>query len=171
MARSVPKGWDEEFHEFMTGCQARMLRLAELLTGDRGHAEDLAQHGLAKAYAAWGRIRDGDPESYVRRCIANANIDRWRRGTWRERPSKRLPDIPGSGDHVRVVAEREIVLRALGRLESRERTVLALRYFLELTELQIAHELGMPPGTVKSTAARALTKLRGDAELHQEVNR
>lgn len=160
-----------EFREFMIGCQSRMLRLAELLTGDRGHAEDLAQHGFAKAYAAWGRLRRGDPEAYVRRCIANANTDRWRRGTWRERSSDRIPEERVGADHAGALAQRAVVLDALSKLDQRERAVVALRYFLDLSEAQIAAELGIPAGTVKSTAARALAKLRRDAELREEASR
>jgi DNA-directed RNA polymerase specialized sigma24 family protein len=76
-----------EFTDFVMGFQGKMVRLAELLTGDRGRAEDLAQDGFAKAYAAWDRIRDGDPAAYVRRCIINANTDWWRRRVRYEQPS------------------------------------------------------------------------------------
>jgi len=62
-----------EFTDVVMGHQGKMVRLAELLSGDRGRAEDLAQDGFAKAYAAWDRIRAGDPAAYVRRCIINAN--------------------------------------------------------------------------------------------------
>jgi RNA polymerase sigma factor (sigma-70 family) len=67
------------------------------------------------------------------------------------------------------MAARDMVLRALARLTRRERTVLALRFYLDLTEFQIAHELGIAPGTVKSTVARGLSKLRADAELRAEA--
>lgn len=67
------------------------------------------------------------------------------------------------------MAARDVVLRALARLTRRERTVLALRFYLDLTEFQIAHELGIAPGTVKSTVARGLSKLRADAELRAEA--
>jgi DNA-directed RNA polymerase specialized sigma24 family protein len=65
----------EEFTSFVLGSQARMVRLAELLTGDRGRAEDLAQEGFARTYAVWRQVRGGDPAAYVRRCIINANAD------------------------------------------------------------------------------------------------
>ena len=76
-----------EFTDFVAGYQGKMVRLAELLSGDRGRAEDLAQDGFAKAYAAWDRIRVGDPAAYVRRCIINANTDWWRRRVRFEQPS------------------------------------------------------------------------------------
>ena len=66
-------------------------------------------------------------------------------------------------------AARDLVLRALAKLTSRERAVLALRFYLDLSELQIARELGISPGTVKSATSRALAKLRADAELRSEV--
>jgi RNA polymerase sigma-70 factor (sigma-E family) len=158
-----------DFASFVTGTQARMLRLAELLTGDRARAEDLAQDGYAKAYAAWPRIRGGDPQAYVRRCIVNANVDWWRRRTWWEQPRPLLPDVPAQADLSARHAVRDVVLRALSRLTARERAVLALRFYLDLTEYQIARELGIAPGTVKSTVARALAKLRADAELRAEA--
>lgn len=158
-----------EFADFVVGAQTRMVRLAELLTCDRGRAEDLAQEGFAKAYAAWPRIRGGDPEAYVRRCILNANTDWWRRRRYREQPRSLVPDRPGHTDPAAALAARDVVFRALSRLTSRERAVLGLRFYLDLTEFQIAFELGIAPGTVKSTAARALTKLRADAELKAEA--
>lgn len=159
----------EEFAGFVAESQARMVRLGLLLTSDRGRAEDLAQEGFAKAYASWRRIRGGDPGAYVRRCIINANTDWWRRRTWREQPQSPFPDQPGHRDMARDIAARDMVLRALGRLTRRERMVLALRFYLDLTEFQIAHELGIAPGTVKSTVSRGLAKLRADAELRAEA--
>ena len=158
-----------DFADFVAGAQAKMVRLAELLTGDRGRAEDLAQDGFARAYAAWPRIRGGDPHAYVRRCIVNANTDWWRRRTWREQPRALVPDQPERTDMSAVHAARDVVLRALARLTARERAVIALRFYLDLTEYQIARELGIAPGTVKSTVARALAKLRADAELRAEA--
>ncbi|MBO0823249.1 MAG: SigE family RNA polymerase sigma factor [Actinobacteria bacterium] len=158
-----------EFTDFVMGYQSRMIRLAELLTGDRGRAEDLAQDGFAKAYAAWDRIRGGDPAAYVRRCIINANTDWWRRRFRYEQPSLQLPELTDQVDLAAASAARDLVLRALAKLTSRERAVLALRFYLDMPEIQIAQELGISPGTVKSAAARAMTKLRADAELRSEV--
>jgi RNA polymerase sigma-70 factor (sigma-E family) len=158
-----------EFTDFVAGMQAKMVRLAELVTGDRDRAEDLAQDGFAKAFAAWRRIRGQDPAAYVRRCIINANIDWWRRRGWRERPHADLPDRPGDPDVATALAARDLVLRALARLTARERAVLALRFYFDLSEAQISAELSIAPGTVKSTLARALAKLRADADLRSEA--
>ncbi len=157
-----------EFSAFVTASQARMVRLAELLTGDRGRAEDLAQHGFAQAYAAWRRIRTGEPDAYVRRCIINAHTDWWRRRSWREQPFAMLPEQPCLVDTAATIADRELVLRALGRLTARERLVLVLRFYLDLSEVDIATQLKIAPGTVKSAASRGLAKLRCDAELRAE---
>jgi RNA polymerase sigma-70 factor (sigma-E family) len=157
-----------EFSAFVVSSQAKMVRLGELLTGDRGRAEDLAQHGFAQAYAAWRRIRTGEPDAYVRRCIVNAHTDWWRRRTWREQPFALLPEQAIAADEVAAIATREMVLRALGRLTMRERLVLVLRFYLDMSELEIASELKIAPGTVKSAASRALAKLRCDEELRAE---
>jgi len=157
-----------EFSAFVAASQAKMVRLAELLTGDRGRAEDLAQHGFAQAYAAWRRIRTGEPDAYVRRCIVNAHTDWWRRRTWREQPFAMLPEQPVATDAAAAIATREMVLRALAKLTVRERLVLVLRFYLDMSELEIAKELKIAPGTVKSAASRALAKLRCDSELRAE---
>jgi RNA polymerase sigma-70 factor (sigma-E family) len=159
----------DEFSDFVASAQARMVRVGELLSGDRGRAEDLAQHGFAQAFAAWRRIRDGDPEAYVRRCIVNAQTDWWRRRSWREQPTADVPDRSDVTDVVAAMANREMILRALARLTVRERVVLVLRFYLDLSEQQIAAELKIAPGTVKSAAARGLAKLRADAELRAEM--
>lgn len=151
---------DEEFRRFVLGTQARILRFAELLTGDRHIAEDLTQHGLAKLYASWRRLHNGNPEQYVRRCVINANTDRWRRGTWRESAQATVAETPDHSDLAASLAERDFVMRALAELTPSERAVVALRYYNDLSEAEIAHELNMPAGTVKSTAARALRNLR-----------
>lgn len=84
-------------------------------------------------------------------------------------PASPVPEAADRTDVAGDVAARAVVLRALDRLTRRERAVLALRFYLDLTEAQIARELGIAPGTVKSTVARALAKLRADAELRAEA--
>ncbi|HUD35559.1 MAG TPA: SigE family RNA polymerase sigma factor [Streptosporangiaceae bacterium] len=158
-----------EFSAFVARSQARMVRLGELLTGDRGRAEDLAQHGFVQAYSAWPRIRAGEPDAYVRRCIVNAHTDWWRRRTWREQPFEFIPELATAVDAAAQVANRDLVLRALSRLTTRERLVIVLRFYLDLSEAEIAAELKIAPGTVKSAASRALAKLRGDADLRAEM--
>ncbi|HEY5051327.1 MAG TPA: SigE family RNA polymerase sigma factor [Acidothermaceae bacterium] len=160
MLRSPASELDDEFRSLVLGSQARILRFAELLTGDRHVAEDLTQHSFAKLYASWRRLHTGNAEQYVRRCVINANTDRLRRGTWRESSRADIPERPDHFDLVASLAEHDFVMRALAELTQIERAVIALRYYNELSEAEIAGELNMPAGTVKSTAARALRKLR-----------
>lgn len=162
---------DASFREFVVATQPRLLAFAELVAADRGRGEDLLQEAYLAAFAAWPRIHDQMPDAYVRRCIVNGRISWWRRRSSHERPTDRaaaLPHAMTSAD-TDAVDERLLLLAALRRLTTRERTVVALRFFVGLTESEIAAELGIAPGTVKSTAARAVTKLREDALLREGV--
>jgi RNA polymerase sigma-70 factor (sigma-E family) len=150
----------EGFEEFVAVASPRLLRMAFLLTRDAGHAEDLLQTALARAWRAWHRI-DGDPEPYVRRIIVNSHATWWRR-RWRgEEPAGEMPERPGESPQA-AVDEREWLWQALGRLPRRQRTVLVLRFYEDLTEAQVAGLLGCSVGTVKSQASKALAKLRLD---------
>jgi RNA polymerase sigma-70 factor (sigma-E family) len=150
----------EGFEEFVAIASPRLLRTAFLLTRDAGHAEDLLQTALARAWRAWNRI-DGDPEPYVRRIIVNSHATWWRR-RWRgEEPTAELPERLGESPQ-NAVDEREWLWQALGRLPRRQRTVLVLRFYEDLTEAQVAGLLGCSVGTVKSQASKALAKLRLD---------
>ncbi|MFD5826146.1 SigE family RNA polymerase sigma factor [Lentzea sp. NPDC060358] len=153
----------EGFEEFVAEASPRLLRLAFLLTRDTGHAEDLLQTALAKAWRAWGRV-DGDPEPYVRRIVVTVHATWWRR-RWRgEEPTGELPERPGAAPQD-AVDEREWLWQALGRLPRRQRTVVVLRFYEDLTEAQVAALLGCSVGTVKSQASKALAKLRLDGTI------
>ena len=160
----------ETFRQFVQGSQARMIKFADLVCGDRHRAEDLAQDAYAKAFANWQRIRDGQPEAYVRRCIVNASNDWWRRGRWREGSTADVADRPATSDRPSETDQRADVMRALATLTARERSVIALRYYADLTEAETAAELRCAIGTVKSTTARALAKLRERGELREGVS-
>src|SRR5499425_3312810 len=155
------------FEEFVQDCSPRLFRTALLLAGqDRAAAEDLLQLSLERAYRHLARVcRSGEPERYVQRILANASNDRWRQvARRRERmlsPSDADPLAPDQSD---AVAERDFLLRALAALPPRQRSVLVLRYFDDLPEAEIAEMLGCSLGTVKSHAARALSRLRAAAE-------
>lgn len=154
------------FEEFVAGSSPRLFRLALLLTGhDRAAAEDLLQLALERAYRHWTRIcRSDEPERYVRRILANASHDRWRRAS--RTPERELPQDAGpvAADHAGAVADRDLLMRALASLPKRQRTVLVLRYYSDLSELEIADVLGCSVGTVKSQASRGLARLRATVE-------
>ena len=156
----------EGFEEFVAAASPRLLRTAYLLTRDAGHAEDLLQTALAKAWRAWRRV-NGDPEPYVRRIMVNTHATWWRR-RWRgEEPSGDLPEsISASEQHA--VDERDWLWQALGRLPNRQRAVVVLRFYEDLTEAQVAELLGCSVGTVKSQASKALAKLRLDETIRTE---
>jgi len=163
----VGPGTSVPFEDFVRARSAALFRTALLLTGQhRAEAEDLLPGALERAYRHWGRIcRSGDPERYVRRILANASTDRWRR--LGRRPEHSLPADPGgtaAGDHASEVADRDFLLRALAGLPPRQRAVLVLRYFCDLPEADIADALGCSVGTVKSQASRGLTRLREISE-------
>ena len=148
---------DEAFSAFVAARSRHLLQAAHLLTGDRHRAEDLLQTALARAYLRWDRIVDEDPEGYVRRTMINAHIDWWRRKPWREEPTEVLPE--------RAVCDpdtdtRSALLAALATLSRRQRAVMVLRYYEDLSEAEIARTLGCSPGTVKSAASRATARLR-----------
>jgi RNA polymerase sigma-70 factor (sigma-E family) len=157
----------DTFVEFTAQRSPRLLRTAYLLTHDWGQAEDLLQTSLVKAWRVWERI-DADPEPYVRRILVNTYSTWWRR-RWRgEHPTADLPEQATADQHSEVDA-RDEVWQALGRLPRRQRAVLVLRYFEDLSEAQIADVLGISVGTVKSQASRALARLRLDESLTLEV--
>src|SRR5262249_16519082 len=151
------------FEEFVQARSNSLMRTALLLTGqNRAEAEDLLQLAFERAYRHWSRVLEsGEPERYIRKILANASIDRWRRLARRPEQALLTGDgDPGVPDHSAEVAGREFLLRALSSLPPRQRAVLVLRYFDDLPEAEIAEVLGCSLGTVKSQAARALSRLR-----------
>jgi RNA polymerase sigma-70 factor (sigma-E family) len=154
------------FEEFVTFRSARLLRAAYQLTHDWAQAEDLMQTALAKAWRAWSRLSgEADPEPYVRKIMFNTYASWWRRRWTNEAPTADLPEhaeVPGADV---AVGDRDEVWRAIGRLPKRQRAVIVLRYFEDMTEAQAAEVLGCSVGTVKSQASRALATLRLDSSL------
>lgn len=155
------------FDGFVATRSPALLRTAYLLTGDHGLAEDLLQTALAKCWFAWGRI-DGPPEPYVRRALVTTYATWWRR-RWRgEWPAGELPDR-GDPAATTSVDDRDALWRALGALPRRQRAVVVLRYYEDLSESETAAALGISTGTVKSQAAKALSALRRDADLQRAI--
>ncbi len=146
---------DREFEEFVTAAWPRLRRAAYLLCHDTHEAEDLVQTVLASSYAHWGQVRRDNAFAYVRRALVNAYIDTRRR---RPVPVPTDPDRTVPPDHS--VEDRSELTELLAPLSPRERSIIVLRYYLDAPEAEVAERLGVSTGTVKSTASRALARLR-----------
>jgi RNA polymerase sigma-70 factor (sigma-E family) len=155
---------DEVFRGFVAARGHALVRTAYLLTGDQHLAEDLVQTALERAVQHWSTIRDvGAAEQYVRRTMYRENISLWRRRRLTELPTQVLPEPRRErpdDDPVDRSADRMVLRDALMRLGPRQRTVLVLRYFEDLTEQQTADLLGISVGTVKSQSHKALHAMR-----------
>ena len=152
---------DVDFAEFFHVAWPRLYRTALGIAGDAALAEDALQSAFAKAYASWSRVSAADhPEAYLRRMVVNELLG-WRRtGFWkRERPSD---EIAGGATPAPdgTVVDRLFLWDAVQALPVRQRAVIVLRYYEDLTEAQIAETLGCSRGTVKSQASAALATLR-----------
>lgn len=154
------------FTEFVMGRGTSLFRSAVLLTRDPHTAQDLVQTALTKVWRNWDRI-EGEPEAYTRRVIINQFLtDRSRRWTG-EQATEQLPEQPVHDrlgrvpeDPARVVTDRETLTDAVAALPPRQRAVIVLRYFHDLSVAQIAQEMGTSTGTVKSQHSKALAALR-----------
>jgi RNA polymerase sigma-70 factor (sigma-E family) len=154
---------EQAFNTFVEARSTPLLRTAYLLTRDRGLAEDLLQTALTKAWFAWERI-EGRPEAYVRRILVNTYATWWRRKWNGEEATGELPESRErhTPSHV---DDRTDLWDALGRLPRRQRAVVVLRFYEDLTETQTAELLQCSVGTVKSQTSKALAKLRLDPRL------
>jgi RNA polymerase sigma-70 factor (sigma-E family) len=142
------------FDDFVRARLPELLRFGRALTGDEHRGADLVQDALERALPRWRRIEATDPEGYVRRIMVNRNISVWR-SRWRERLTDEPPDA-GVDDRVR----DQQLWSALRGLPPRQRTVIALRYLADQTEVQTAALMGCSTGTVKSQTHAAMEKLR-----------
>jgi RNA polymerase sigma-70 factor (sigma-E family) len=162
----VGGGEPDGFRAFVEARSPALLRSGWLLTGDWPSAEDLVQTALAAAWPRWGSL-DQAPELYVRKIMVNTFL-RWRQRRWNgEIATGKLPER-AYGDVFAQVDSRAALTAALDRLPARQRAVVVLRYFADMTEAQTAHAMGCSVGAVKSHAAKAMARLRdapGLAEL------
>ncbi|MGI5481915.1 SigE family RNA polymerase sigma factor [Streptomyces lavendofoliae] len=145
-----------------------LLRTARSLTADPSDAEDLLQTALAKTYVAWNRIEDHRAlDGYVRRALLNTRTSQWRRRKVDEFACDELPEPlgPPAPDPAEQQALRDAMWHAVMRLPDRQRAMVVLRYYEDLSEARTAEVLGVSVGTVKSAVSRALAKLREDPEL------
>ncbi|WP_425555531.1 SigE family RNA polymerase sigma factor [Kitasatospora kazusensis] len=141
-----------------------LVQTAYLLTGDFHEAEDLVQTTLAKVYPQWRRIRAETAASYLRRALVNNNRSRVRRRRVGHLLMPFLPDTPAPAAAA-PGEDRDPLVAALAGLPERQRAVVVLRYWEDLSVEEVAFELGCSVGTVKSQASRALGKLRADPTL------
>ena len=156
----MDRSQEAEFEQFVAGSGRRLLRTAVLLVGDLGHAEDLVQVALERTARHWSRL-DGAPEPYARVVLTRLATDRWRHRSRRVgEVFGELPTMAGRLDLASEVADRQALIAALRVLTARQRAVLVLRYFDDLSEQQTADTLGVSTGTVKTTASRAIARLR-----------
>jgi RNA polymerase sigma-70 factor (sigma-E family) len=159
----------EAFRAYVAARSPALLRTAYLLTGHRGDAEDLLQTALAKTYLAWDRIRDREAiDGYVRRVMVNTQTSLWRRKKVDEYATDAVPERRIDADATDVLALHDALWTALAGLPKRQRAMVVLRYYEDLTEAETADVLGVSVGTVKSTTSRALMKLRDSAGLRDD---
>ena len=150
---------DVELREFVSARGPALSRTAYLLTGDHQAAEDLVQETYVVLVRRWQKAGRLDPEAYVRTILYSRFVDGWRRRRLWELPWASPPDVPGA-DEAGTVTDRLTLRDALARLTPRQRAVLVLRFYEDLTETQAAAALGISPNTVKSQTRVALQRLR-----------
>jgi RNA polymerase sigma-70 factor (sigma-E family) len=153
---------DRSFDEFVAQRSTRLLRTAFLLCGDRGDAEDLLQGALMRVAPRWDRARLA-PDAYTHRVLLNLVRDRHRRAGRRvsEQPLDAHEPDAQVVDHAPSVTERDAILRAVAQLPQRQREVVILRFFADLSVSETAAAIGSSAGTVKTHTSRALSTLRG----------
>jgi RNA polymerase sigma-70 factor (sigma-E family) len=146
---------DDEFAEFVAARSSALYRTAYLLIPDHALAEDLVQTSLMKTYQSWGRVRAVEAaESYTRTVLVNTALSWFRRKSWgAERPTEALPEVPHQD-------EDRWLLEEIGRLPDRQRAVVVLRFYEDLSVEETGRILGISAGTVKSQTHHALKRLR-----------
>lgn len=147
---------EDAFVAFVVSASPKLLSSAWFLCGDAHAAEELVQVALEKVYVAWRRIERGRELAYARRTLLNEHIDT-RRKRAREHLTAEPPESPSRGGPEEDTA---FLIAALSRLAARERQVVVMRYYADLSEIEVADLLGVSVGTVKSSSSRGLAHLR-----------
>ncbi len=151
---------DADFADFVHASWPGLYRTARLLLGDHGLAEDLTQTALAKTYVAWARVRDRDAAyAYARTTLVNTATSWFRRRSWRNELPHEDVGLDRRGRDTDP-SDRPAVMDALAALPPRQRAVVVLRFYDDLSVAQTADTLGCSPGTVKSQTSVALARLR-----------
>ena len=162
---------EERFADFVRAHSATLFRTAYLMTGDYQRAEDVLQESLVRICQRWSRIDQmASPLAYSRKVVVNRAASWWRKKSSRETPMV-LHHDPAWGGHLDEVVEHQRVWQAVLALPPRQRAVMVLRYYEDLSEAQIAETLGVATGTVKShshAAHRRLHEVLGDPVLPSE---
>lgn len=160
---------DADFTAFVVGATPELARIAWYLTGDAEQAKELVQASLVKTYMAWPRVRDGEAVAYTRRVMVNHRTDLWRRH--RREVLSADPSSASSTEPNRPIDCSDLVDSLVGQLRAlplKQRRVVVLRYYCDLSENDVAHELGISTGAVKNAAARGLAGLRQHTEAIKE---
>ncbi len=157
---------DEAIVGLYTAHYRSLVRLAALLLHDTAAAEDVVQDAFVATHHSWRRLRD--PENalaYLRQSVVNRSRSRLRHQKVEDRKAPRpMPDAPSAEYGALHAVERSAVMTALRDLPRRQREVLVLRYYSDLSEAQIADALGISSGAVKSHASRGIAALRDSLE-------
>jgi len=156
---------DETLEDLYAAHFRGLVRLAMLLVADVGTAEEVVQDAFVAMHRRWSRLREPDKAlAYLRQSVVNGARSSLRRRGVRERHAAlvRVEEgvLPGADEHALVAERRAAVLDAMQSLSARQREVLALRYYLDLSEAEIARTLGISQGAVKSHASRGVAALR-----------
>jgi len=157
---------DARLADYVRGQWPALVRYATALCGDPIEAEELVQSALVRVALRWPFVRDKDnPDGYVRRAIVNGRTSRWRK----LRRESLVDLVPEHAPYVDHPAHDDTLWQLLATLPRRQRAVLVLRYYEDMSEDQIAATLGCAPGTVKSQASKALAKLRAALDADQDL--
>lgn len=154
---------DDGFDAFATARLPALSRVAYLLTGDHHAAEELLQNALVLVAARWKRVAAADdPLAYARRVLYNEHVSGWRRDRHRraEYSTDQLPERVAGRDEASDTVRRVVMRDALGRLTPRQRAVIVLRFYEDLSEAEAAEVLGCSVGTIKSQTHHSLGRLR-----------
>jgi len=149
------------FEAFVAARGSAVLRHAYVLTGDRFLAEDLVQETLAHLYRRWDRVAaTSSPEAYVKTSVTRQFLSWRRRKSSGERPTEHVPENPAADDATDEVAGDDALWRLLATLPRKQRAILALRYYDDQSDVQIAEILGVSASNVRAQASRGLAALR-----------
>ncbi|MCF6523689.1 SigE family RNA polymerase sigma factor [Streptomyces sp. JJ36] len=154
-----------DFEEYVRSRQDALLRSARRLVTDPVEAQDLLQTALVRTYGRWDGIADKSlADAYLRRVMINTRTEWWRSRRLQEVPTEHLPDVVGIEDGTEQHADRALLMEALATLAPKQRSVVVLRHWEQMSTEETARALDMSPGTVKSTLHRSLARLRAELE-------